>query len=90
MLGGNKASVKTKGSITAKFFEFTRIECAGDIRADVLMDCQVQCFGKIIMNGKRGSIIGGLTHGVCGIEVTRKRPLLWLVQVRKDMQNSDS
>ena len=70
MLGGNKASVKTKGSITAKFFEFTRIECAGDIRADVLMDCQVQCFGKIIMNGKRGSIIGGLTHGVCGIEVT--------------------
>ena len=47
-----------------------RIECAGDIRADVLMDCQVQCFGKIIMNGKRGSIIGGLTHGVCGIEVT--------------------
>ena len=70
MLGGNKASVKTKGSITAKFFEFTRIECAGDIRADVLMDGQVQCFGKIIMNGKRGSIIGGLTHGVCGIEVT--------------------
>ena len=70
MLGGNKASVKTKGSITAKFFEFTRIECAGDIRADVLMDCQVQCFGKIIMNGKRGSIIGGHTHGVCGIEVT--------------------
>mgnify|MGYP002673407032 FL=1 len=69
MLGGNKASVKTKGSITAKFFEFTRIECAGDIRADVLMDCQVQCFGKIIMNGKRGSIIGGLTHGVRGIEV---------------------
>ena len=63
MLGGNKASVKTKGSITAKFFEFTRIECAGDIR-------QVQCFGKIIMNGKRGSIIGGLTHGVRGIEVT--------------------
>lgn len=70
MLGGNKASVKTKGSITAKFFEFTHIECAGDIRADVLMDCQVQCFGKIIMNGKRGSIIGGQIHGVRGIEVT--------------------
>ena len=70
MLGGNKASVKTKGNITAKFFEFTCIECAGDIRADVLMDCQVQCFGKIIMNGKRGSIIGGQIHGVRGIEVT--------------------
>ena len=70
MLGGNKSSVKTKGNITAKFFEFTSIECAGDIRADVLMDCQVQCLGKIIMNGKRGSIIGGQIHGVRGIEVT--------------------
>ena len=36
MLGGNKASVKTKGSITAKFFEFTRIECAGDIEVTTL------------------------------------------------------
>ena len=26
MLGGNKASVKTKGSITAKFFEFTPLQ----------------------------------------------------------------
>ncbi len=70
MLGGNKACVKTKGNITAKFFEFTNVECDGDIQADVLMDCKVNCKGKIIMNGARGSIIGGDVRAIRGIEVT--------------------
>ncbi len=70
MLGGNKASVKSKGSITAKFFEFTNIECDGDIQADVLMDCDVKCQGKVSMTGARGSIIGGTLHAIQGVEVT--------------------
>lgn len=70
MLGGNKASVKTKGMITAKFFEFTRIECEGDLQADVLMDCDVECQGKVILNGSRGSIIGGKVHAIQGVVVS--------------------
>lgn len=70
MLGGNKASVKTKGNITAKFFEFTRIECDGDIHADVLMDCDVLCKGQVILNGSHGSIIGGKVHAIQGIVVS--------------------
>lgn len=70
MLGGNKASVKTKGDITAKFFEFTDIECQGTIQADVLMDCKVNCHGKIMLNGPRGSIIGGEVRAIKGVEVT--------------------
>lgn len=70
MLGGNKASVKTKGGITAKFFEFTTIECEGDIQADVLMDCNVICHGQLILNGPRGSIIGGKIHAIRGIVVS--------------------
>ena len=70
MLGGNKASVKSKGNITAKFFEFTSIECYGDIQADVLMDCDVKCQGKVSMTGARGSIIGGKLHAIQGVEVT--------------------
>jgi hypothetical protein len=70
MMGGNKASVKTKGSITAKFFEFTTIDCDGDIQADVLMDCNVSCRGRVILTGARGSIIGGEVHAIRGVEVT--------------------
>lgn len=70
MLGGNKASVRSKGSITAKFFEFTKIKCAGDLHADVLMDCDVDCQGKVILDGARGSIIGGRVHAIRGVLVS--------------------
>lgn len=70
MLGGNKASVKTKGNITAKFFEFTNVVCEGDLQADVLMDCNVSCQGQVILNGPRGSIIGGRVHAIRGIVVS--------------------
>lgn len=70
MLGGNKASVKTKANITAKFFEFTRIECEGNLTADVLMDCDVHCQGQVMLNGARGSIIGGKVHAIRGIVVS--------------------
>lgn len=69
MLGGNRASVKTNGNIYAKFFESTSIETGGDIQADVLMNCEVDCKGKIILTGRRASIIGGEVHALSGIEV---------------------
>lgn len=70
MLGGNKASVKTKGDITAKFFEFTKIECEGTIQADVLMECNVMCQGQILLTGSHGKIIGGEVRAVKGIQVS--------------------
>lgn len=70
MLGGNKASVKTKGNIFAKFFENTTVEAEGMIQADVLMNCQVKCKNRIQLTGKHGSIIGGCVHAVQGIEAT--------------------
>ena len=69
MLGGNRASVKTKGSIFAKFFENTSIEAEGNIQADVLMNCEVDCKGKVTLTGRRASIIGGEIHATGGIEV---------------------
>lgn len=70
MLGGNKASVKAKGNITAKFFEFTKISCEGNLQADVLMDSDVLCQGEVVMNGPRGSIIGGTIHAIRGVTVS--------------------
>ena len=69
MLGGNRASVKTKGNVFAKFFENTSIEADGDIQADVLMNCDVKCGGRIILTGRRASIIGGEVHAIAGMEV---------------------
>ena len=69
MLGGHKAFVKTRGNIFAKFFENTTIEVEGNINAEVLMNCEVDCHGKITLTGRRASIIGGEVHAIEGIEV---------------------
>lgn len=69
MQGGNKALVRTKGNVTARFFEFTRIECDGMLQTDVLLDCRVRCKSRIIVNGKKGKIIGGDVRAVEGMEV---------------------
>lgn len=69
VMGGSKSVVKTKGSIFAKFFEYTRIEADGDIQADIFMNCEVVCKGKVTLSGKKGSIVGGNTWAVQGIEV---------------------
>lgn len=70
MLGGNKAFVSSKGTITAKFFEFTQIKCNGNLQADVLMDCKVDCRGQVILDGLRGRIIGGNIRAVKGVRVS--------------------
>ncbi len=70
MLGGNKAFVKTKGNVFARFFENTRIEADGIIQADVLMNCKVLCKEKVILIGNRASIIGGEVHAVEGVEAS--------------------
>lgn len=70
MLGSNRAFVKSQGNITAKFIEFTTIECEGNIQADVLMDCNVTCQGQIMMDGSHGKIIGGDVRAIRGIQVS--------------------
>lgn len=69
MQGGNKSFVRTKGNVTARFFEFTRIECDGQLQTDVLLDCVVRCKSRIIVNGTKGRIIGGDIRAIEGVEV---------------------
>ena len=70
MLGGHKATMKTKGNIFAKFIENTTVEADGVIQADVFMNCNVVSKEKITLSGRHGSIIGGVTHAVQGVEAT--------------------
>jgi hypothetical protein len=70
MMGGNKGRVKTKGNIIAKFFEFTSLECAGDMEVDVLMECDVNCEGRVKVHGPKGCIIGGVTRALQGVEAS--------------------
>lgn len=68
MMGQNKASVRSRGNIFAKFIEYALIECDGAIQANSFLDCEVVCGDKVYVNGKQGTIVGGNVYGVRGIE----------------------
>jgi hypothetical protein len=68
VLGKNGATVRSKGTITALFFEYADVETDGDIAADSFLDSRVNAGGKITLNGRKGRIVGGSTHALQGIE----------------------
>lgn len=68
LLGGQKASLNSKGNIFAKFFEYAKVEAAGFIEADSSLNSHLISYDKIFMNGKRATIVGGSVYGVRGVE----------------------
>lgn len=68
--GGQKAKLVAKGNVFADFIEHTTVDAEGDVHANIIMNSQVSSQGKVILTGKKGSLIGGHTHALKGIEVT--------------------
>ncbi len=68
VLGKGGSKIRSKGPITAQFFEYADVETDGDIEADSFLDCNVYAGGRIKLTGKKGCIVGGTTHAVRGIE----------------------
>ncbi len=69
VMGASRASITTRGNISAKFFEYTRVHANGTIQADVFLNCQVSCGESIILDGKKASIVGGQVGAIQGIAV---------------------
>ncbi|MCI9137414.1 MAG: DUF342 domain-containing protein [Lachnospiraceae bacterium] len=69
VMGASRAVITTRGNISAKFFEYTRVHANGSIQADVFLDCQVSCGERIVLNGKKASIVGGEVGAIQGIVV---------------------
>ena len=69
VMGASKASITSKGNISAKFFEYSRVQANGSIQADVFLNCQVSCGENILLDGKKASIVGGEVGAIQGIVV---------------------
>lgn len=68
VLGGEKTTLKSKGNIAAKFFEYANVEAEGTIEADSSLNSNLISYDAVHMNGRRASIVGGSVYGVRGIE----------------------
>ena len=69
VMGASRASITSRGNITAKFFEYTQVHANGSIQADVFLNCKVSCGENIVLDGKKASIVGGDVWAIESISV---------------------
>jgi len=62
MVGGGKGELIAGGDIIAKFIENSKVEVAGDLKADAVMHCDVKCGNSIILGGRKGLLVGGIAR----------------------------
>lgn len=68
MVGAGKGSIRAGGNIAGNFFEACDLHAGGNIEAGYLMNSDAVADQKAVMQGRRGSIIGGRTKAPYGIE----------------------
>jgi uncharacterized protein (DUF342 family) len=56
-------------NVVGRFFESTKIHVSEDIRADYCMNCDLYADGQILISGVNGSLMGGTSCAVGGINV---------------------
>ncbi len=69
--GRGKATVDCTGDCSAKFLDSVTINCQGHITVrEYIMNCQINADGKVVVEGGKGQIVGGLIRS--GEEIMAK------------------
>ncbi len=69
VVGCEGAVISSKGDITARFLEYAKVSCGGNIEAEAFLDSDVECDGTITLKGRKSSIVGGHVHANLGIDI---------------------
>lgn len=69
MIGGERAQIRAKGNIVARFIEYSTVEADGFIEADSAMNSTIISYDKIFFNGRKASVVGGHIYGCGGVEL---------------------
>lgn len=65
--GSGVGNIVAGGEITGKFFESTTLKAEGNIEASYLLNCQLHTGGKLLVEGRKGVIIGGTICAKMGV-----------------------
>ena len=68
MLGAGKGTIKTRGSLHAKFLEYATVQAEGQVETDSAINCDINSNDKVYLRGKRASVVGGIIHAAKGVE----------------------
>lgn len=59
MQGNGQGKIASSASVSGKFFEQAHIDCDGDMCANAIMNCVINCGQDVKVSGRFGAIIGG-------------------------------
>lgn len=68
VVGNNTTHIKAGGDVYADFIQYSSVEAAGSLSANIIMDSTVQVNGEVHATGKAGAIVGGNVYGMAGID----------------------
>lgn len=69
--GAEKAMVVAQGSVYAEFIEYSSIKAGCNVQSNTILNSTVFAGGEVKVSGKKGAIVGGYTHGLCGVEAQK-------------------
>ena len=66
-----QSKISARGSVFSEFIEYTDVDARGEIHSNYLLNAQINSLQRVFVDGKKGYIIGGNTHGLKGVELRR-------------------
>lgn len=68
--GMSRGILKSMGNVVARYIENSTVEAMGNVTSEAIMHSRVKCGGSVIVEGKKGLIVGGIIRA--GKEVNAK------------------
>lgn len=64
----NDCFIEAGGEVSGSFFEAANIEAGSNIRANYIMNSDINTMEKVIVSGSKGMLLGGITRAVKGVD----------------------
>ncbi len=60
--------IEAKGEVSGSFFEAANITAGGNVKANYIMNSDINTLGKAIISGSKGTLLGGRIRAVKGVD----------------------
>ena len=64
----NDCFIEAEGEVSGSFFEAANINAGGNVKANYIMNSNINTLGKVIVSGSKGMLLGGRICAVRGVD----------------------
>lgn len=64
----NDCYIDAQGEVSGSFFEAANIKARGNVKANYIMNSNIDTMGKVIVSGSKGVLLGGRIRAVRGVD----------------------